>query len=67
MHFLGILRIYSILPIRTPFSIGSYHRRKSAVNWSLIPKCLTPPKVVFVPSLITLWPDSSSFSFGSRK
>ena len=56
-----------ILPIRKHFSMASYHRRKSAGNWSLITKCLTPTKVVFTASLVSLMAYSRFFSLGSRK
>ena len=56
-----------ILPIRTHFSMGSYHRRKSAANWSLITKCLSPSKVVFIASWGSWMMYSRFFSLGNRK
>ena len=55
------------MPIKTHFSMCSYHRRKSAVNWSLIAKCLTPSKVVFIASWFSLMTYSRFFSLGNRK
>ena len=48
------------------FSMGSYHRRKSAANWSLITKCLTPSKVVFITSWVSLMMYSRFFSLDNR-
>ena len=49
------------------FLMGSYHRRKSAVNWSLTTKCLTPSKVVFIASWFSLMTYSRFFSLGNMK
>ena len=56
-----------ILPIRKHFSMGSYHRRKSAANWSSITKCLTPPKVVLIASWVSLMAYSRFFSMVNTK
>ena len=56
-----------ILPIRKHFSMCSYHRRKSAANWSSITKFLTPPKVVFITSWVSLVAYSRFFSLVNTK
>ena len=48
------------------FSMGSNHRRKSAANWSLITKGLTPSKVVFITSWVSLMMYSRFFSLDNR-
>ena len=48
------------------FSMGNNHRRKSAANWSLITKCLTPSKVVFITSWVNLMNYSRIFSLDNR-